>query len=88
MLAWQPDGSGSIPSADTNRLCAPRRYTTVELFNQSLTKNAKLKALLEILSNASEFDEVPVRHKEDIALRKLAMHLPLKITPPKEGVVC
>ena len=50
------------------------RYTTVELFSNSLTAKIKLKGLLEVLSHAAEFETVPVRHKEDMALKKLAHH--------------
>lgn len=55
------------------------RYTTVELFSSSLKKGTKLAGLLEILSNASEFEIIQVRHREDYALKKLSQHLPLKI---------
>jgi len=58
------------------------RSTTIELFNFSLTKTTKLKNLLHVLSNASEFEGLSIRHKEDEALEKLAAHLPLKISKP------
>lgn len=58
------------------------KYTTVELFNSSLNKKSKLRGLLEILSSASEFESIQVRHREDYALRKLSHHLPLKISDP------
>ncbi|CAE7862961.1 Snrnp200 [Symbiodinium sp. KB8] len=54
-------------------------YTTIELFASSLTAKTKLKALLEIVSSASEFDSVPVRHREDRQLRALAKRLPLAL---------
>lgn len=52
-------------------------YTTVEIFSRSLQKKTKLKGLLEILSSASEFDDLPVRPLEEESLRKLSRHLPL-----------
>lgn len=55
------------------------KYTTVERFATSLTDKSGLRAILEILSSASEFENIPVRYKEDWALEKLARHLPLKI---------
>lgn len=58
------------------------KYTSVELFSSSLSKKTKLRGLLEILSAASEFENVQVRHREDYALKKLAHHLPLKISDP------
>ena len=58
------------------------RYTTIELFNSSLTARTKMRGLIEILANASEFEDLPIRHKEDRVLAKLAMHLPVKIDRP------
>jgi len=58
------------------------KYTTVELFSNSLSKKTKLRGLLEILSSATEFETIQVRHREDYALKKLAHHLPLKISDP------
>ena len=39
-------------------------YTTIELFASSLQPTTKLKGLLEILSSASEFEILPMRHRE------------------------
>lgn len=36
-------------------------YTTIELFSSSLTAKTKLKGLLDIISSASEFDDLPMR---------------------------
>ena len=36
-------------------------YTTIELLSSSLTAKTKLKGLLEILTSASEFDDLPMR---------------------------
>jgi len=58
------------------------RYTTIELFNFSLTKTTKLKGLIQIISNASEFEGLTIRHKEDQILQKLAAHLPHQIAKP------
>jgi pre-mRNA-splicing helicase BRR2 len=55
------------------------RYTTVELFSQSLTEKVKIKDILDILSESAEFEQlISVRQKEDVALSKLAHHLPIK----------
>jgi pre-mRNA-splicing helicase BRR2 len=56
------------------------KYTTVELFSRSLQQKTKLKGILEILSAASEFETIQVRHREELILRKLAHHLPLKVS--------
>ncbi|KAF8382489.1 snrp-200, partial [Pristionchus pacificus] len=51
-------------------------YTTIELFSMSLTAKTKQRALIEIISNASEFATMPIRHKEDTVLKQLADRLP------------
>uniref|UniRef100_A0A183BS22 Helicase ATP-binding domain-containing protein n=1 Tax=Globodera pallida TaxID=36090 RepID=A0A183BS22_GLOPA len=50
-------------------------YTTIELFSLSLKPKTKLRALIEIVSNATEFNALPIRHKEEITLKKLADRL-------------
>ena len=57
-------------------------YTTIELFASSLTAKTKMKGLIEVLSSASEFNELPIRRKEAGILQKLARHVPLKIDKP------
>ncbi len=59
------------------------RYTTIELFASSLKVNTKLKGLIEILSYASEYDKVALRHKEAATLAKVSKHMPMKITDTK-----
>lgn len=39
-------------------------YTTIELFSSSLTAKTKLKGLLEIITSASELDDLPMRPGE------------------------
>lgn len=41
----------------------------------SLTAKTKLRTLIEIISNASEFANMPIRYKEDIILKQLADRL-------------
>jgi len=55
-------------------------YVTLEVFAASVAAKSKLRSLVEIIANASEFDSVPIRHGEEKFLRQLAMHLP--IAPP------
>lgn len=59
------------------------RYTTIELFASSLKAKTKLRGLVEILSYASEYDKVGLRHKEAALLERLAKHMPMKITDVK-----
>jgi pre-mRNA-splicing helicase BRR2 len=56
-------------------------YTTIELFSRSLTDKTKLKGLLEILSAAAEFNNVPVRLRDDRVLKALSARVPLKLSP-------
>ncbi|VDL83323.1 unnamed protein product, partial [Nippostrongylus brasiliensis] len=51
-------------------------YTTIELFSMSLQAKTKLRALIEIIANASEFASIPMRHREDTVLKQLAARLP------------
>jgi pre-mRNA-splicing helicase BRR2 len=57
-------------------------YTTVELFSNSLNSRIKLRGLIEILASATEYEEVPVRHREPAVLRRLAAHLPNSLEKP------
>lgn len=59
------------------------KYTTIELFSSSLTGKTKLRGIVEILAAAAEFDNLPIRKQEAEALRKLSLHLPLKIDKVK-----
>lgn len=54
-------------------------YTTIELFSRSLTEKTKMKGLLEIITTATEFGHIQVRHKEDNLLKKLSKRLPVKL---------
>ncbi|XP_064601354.1 U5 small nuclear ribonucleoprotein 200 kDa helicase-like [Liolophura sinensis] len=58
-------------------------YTTIELFSMSLNNKTKIKGLIEIISNAAEYEDLPLRHHEDSVLRQLASRLPNKLTNPK-----
>merc|ERR1712000_218198 len=50
-----------------------------ELFASSLTQRTKSKGLLEIVSNASEFENIPMRRREDRALSQMVKHMPIKV---------
>ncbi|VDP05372.1 unnamed protein product [Soboliphyme baturini] len=53
-------------------------YTTVELFSMSLSSKTKVRGLIEIISSASEYESIPVRHREDNILKQLAAKVPNK----------
>lgn len=54
-------------------------YVTIDIFSMSLTDKTKLKGLLEIVSSAAEFESVPIRHHEDLFLRKIYDRVPVKL---------
>ncbi|XP_044135180.1 U5 small nuclear ribonucleoprotein 200 kDa helicase [Bufo gargarizans] len=58
-------------------------YTTIELFSMSLNAKTKVRGLIEIISNAAEYESIPIRHHEDNLLRQLAQKVPHKLTNPK-----
>jgi len=60
-------------------------YTTLELFASSLTSKSKLRGLLEILTNATEYDDVLVRPGEEVTVEKLLRHAPLGVDKPRYG---
>lgn len=60
-------------------------YTTIELFSLSLNSKTKIRGLLEIISSAAEYEDLPVRHHEDNLLRTLSQRLPNKLTNSSGG---
>lgn len=42
-----------------------------ELFSMSLNAKTKIRGLLEIISNAAEYKNIPIRHHEDTLLRQV-----------------
>uniref|UniRef100_A0A8B9LHA9 U5 small nuclear ribonucleoprotein 200 kDa helicase n=1 Tax=Astyanax mexicanus TaxID=7994 RepID=A0A8B9LHA9_ASTMX len=58
-------------------------YTTIELFSMSLNAKTKIRGLIEIISNAAEYKNIPIRHHEDTLLRQLAQKVPHKLNSPK-----
>lgn len=49
----------------------------------SLNNKTKLRGLLEILSSAAEYENLPIRHKEDSLLKQLSSRVPLKLMGSK-----
>ncbi|CAF3970139.1 unnamed protein product [Rotaria sp. Silwood2] len=58
-------------------------YRTIELFNKSLTSNIKFHTLADIISNAAEYEDIPIRRNEENILKQLSTHLPNKLTNVK-----
>lgn len=44
---------------------------TIELFSKNLDSQSKMKTILDILSQSSEFEFIPIRHREDHLLKML-----------------
>lgn len=58
-------------------------YTTVDMFSVSLKETTKLRGLLEIVSSATEFDNIPIRHHEESILQRIYDRVPIKLATPK-----
>lgn len=48
-------------------------HESVSLFHNTLEENMEIKQILEMLCEASEYNDIPVRHNEEKANEKLAM---------------
>lgn len=58
------------------------KYNTIDLFSQSLNENIKtLSDLINILCNAYEYEDIPVRNGEEDILRSLANSVNLTNSP-------
>ncbi|KAK3540085.1 hypothetical protein QTP70_025649, partial [Hemibagrus guttatus] len=58
-------------------------YTTIELFSMSLNAKTKIRGLIEIISNAAEYKNIPIRHHEDTLLHQLYPKVPHKLNSPR-----
>lgn len=63
------------------------KHSTIEIYSTSINVKTKLRGLLEVLSYSTEFEQLPIRQKENHILRKLAAHVPLKIEKPSYNQV-
>jgi activating signal cointegrator complex subunit 3 len=53
-------------------------YSTVMMFANSITDEMTIPDVLSVLADATEFDEVPVRHNEDKLNAELCAHVRMK----------
>uniref|UniRef100_A0AAY4ES98 Activating signal cointegrator 1 complex subunit 3 n=1 Tax=Denticeps clupeoides TaxID=299321 RepID=A0AAY4ES98_9TELE len=51
--------------------------------NYTTIGKTKIRGLIEIISNAAEYKNIPIRHHEDTLLRQLAQKVPHKLNNPK-----
>jgi len=56
---------------------------TIDVFSMSTTEKTKLKGLLEIISSATEFENIPIRRHEDTLLRRIYDRVPVKSEKPR-----
>ncbi|XP_072018769.1 LOW QUALITY PROTEIN: activating signal cointegrator 1 complex subunit 3-like [Amphiura filiformis] len=56
-------------------------HRTVKMFRESLNNDTTLPDLLTVLSDAHEYEDLPVRHNEDSMNSDLAQKLPLEVNP-------
>jgi pre-mRNA-splicing helicase BRR2 len=55
-------------------------WTTLQTFTLSLTAKTKLKGLLEIVTSAAEYEDLPIRKDEDIVLKRVYDWVPVKLS--------
>src|SRR5699024_6120622 len=58
-------------------------YSTIELFSLSLNAKTKIRGLIEIISNATEYEQIPIRHRGTELLGKILAKVPDKIQAAK-----
>jgi pre-mRNA-splicing helicase BRR2 len=46
-------------------------YRTIELFSKTLTAKTKIRSLLDIITSAAEFENIPIRQHEETALKQV-----------------
>jgi len=56
-------------------------HTTMRLFYDAIDEQNDIASLLAVLSNTSEYDELPVRHNEDKLNEDLAAVAPIRVDP-------
>ena len=73
----QMDDEGDISPLNLGMIAAYYyvQYTTIELIASSVTAKTKTRGVMEILSAASEFSTLPIRHGEEKTLRILGRTL-------------
>ncbi|CAB57421.1 U5 snRNP complex ATPase subunit Brr2 [Schizosaccharomyces pombe] len=57
-------------------------YITMQTFALSLSERTKMKGLLEIVTSAAEYEQLPIRKYEDIVLERIHSRLPVRLSNP------
>jgi|AntRauTorckE5430_2_1112549.scaffolds.fasta_scaffold00836_2 pre-mRNA-splicing helicase BRR2 len=78
----QMDDEGDVSALNLGMIASYYyvQYTTIELIASSVTAKTKTRGVMEILSAASEFSSLPIRHGEEKMLRILARTLKHQIS--------
>jgi activating signal cointegrator complex subunit 3 len=63
-------------------------YSTVMMFANSITDEMTIPDVLSVLADATEFDEVPVRHNEDKLNAELCAHVRMKDQMEMKSMDC
>lgn len=79
-IDFEEDERGLIPTS-MGRIASfyYLSYQTMTLFRERLTPDLTLEELLTVLSDVHEYEEMPVRHNEDILNGELAKSCPLSV---------
>jgi pre-mRNA-splicing helicase BRR2 len=83
------DEDDHITPANFGRIAAyfNIRHQTIEVFDQHLAENRKMRHLLEILALAKEFETLPIRDSDEGQLRSVVSYLQYRIDP-EDGIYC
>jgi len=85
----EEDEDGNLSIDNLGRIAAYYniRHTTIQNFDENLSENRKIKALLKIISLAEEFETLPMRDQDQGQLRSLERHIDYPVDP-EDGVFC
>eukprot|EP00127_Corallochytrium_limacisporum_P005628 Clim_evm7s210 gene=Clim_evmTU7s210 len=72
----EDDGGESVSSLNFGWIADQYNVSvsTIELFGRSLTQESRMRAILEVVCRASEFDSLPIRNTDQVPLSRLAQH--------------
>lgn len=75
---------GSITPLNSARIASFYNicFVTMQTFLLSLHGKIRMKALLEIVTSATEFESIPIRRHEDVVLRRIHERIPAKLAEP------
>ncbi|XP_038655200.1 activating signal cointegrator 1 complex subunit 3 isoform X1 [Scyliorhinus canicula] len=77
------EDSRSLQSLDLGRIASYYylKHQTMKMFKSKMKADCCLEDLLSVLTDATEYADLPVRHNEDQLNSDLAKHLPIEVNP-------